>query len=246
MALSRLSLPACLGRLTLASRPAVTPTVPAVGYATKTSKTKQTASAKKPKKRKAATKAKKPEFLLGRAVVKPPKTALKGYNVYIRERFQKEPHQGKASEALRHISQGWHQLSPAEQGAYNQRAAAATVERQQAAKDFYHNLPVAQLELENRRRRQLNKKKGTKLPMLKFPDFPKRGRNPFSIFLAEFIRSPSNQHQFDPSRLSTAFAAAGQKWRVMPEHEKSRYQEMAKKDHARYQGELKTFLANHA
>ncbi|KAJ1980934.1 hypothetical protein H4R35_000929 [Dimargaris xerosporica] len=245
MAMSRLSLPACFGRLTLVSRPAVTPAAPAAGYATKASKASQAAGAKKTKKRKAAKAVKKPEFLLGRAVVKPPKTVIKGFNVYIRECFQ-ESQQGKASEVIRQISQGWHQLSPAEQDAYNQRAAAATVERQQAAKEFYHNLPVAKLELENRRRRQLNKKKGTKLPMLKFPDAPKRGRTSFAFFLTEFIRSPSNQRQFDPSRPSTAFAAAGQQWRTMPQHEKNRYQEMAKKDHARYQSELKTFLANHA
>ncbi|KAG0062357.1 exp1-like protein [Linnemannia elongata] len=211
-----------------------------------TTTTKKAASTKgKTSKKEAATpKAKKvvpakPKKVEALSMPKRPSTA---WGLFFVEHLDKVRASGKAVVPTVETvvaSAQWKQLSDAQKQVYKDKYNANLIEFKKNTSKRLEELTPEEFKIENARRQALRAAGKRGLPSLKDPNAPKR---PLSSFF-RFAQDQRKEGKFASLPIKEQAKAIAESWSKAPEHEKSRYTELARDANEKYKAERAAYLA---
>ncbi|KAF9340724.1 exp1-like protein [Linnemannia elongata] len=211
-----------------------------------TTTTKKAASTKgKPSKKEAATpKTKKvvpakPKKVEALSMPKRPSTA---WGLFFVEHLDKVRASGKAVVPTVETvvaSAQWKQLSDAQKQVYKDKYNANLIEFKKNTSKRLEELTPEEFKIENARRQALRAAGKRGLPSLKDPNAPKR---PLSSFF-RFAQDQRKEGKFASLPIKEQAKAIAESWSKAPEHEKSRYTELARDANEKYKAERAAYLA---
>ncbi|KAK3805693.1 MAG: hypothetical protein JOS17DRAFT_768347 [Linnemannia elongata] len=212
-----------------------------------TTTTKKAASTKgKAAKKEAAPKPKakkaipvKPKKVEALSMPKRPSTA---WGLFFVEHLDKVRASGKAvvptTETVVASAQ-WKQLSDAQKQVYKDKYNANLVEFKKNTSKRLEELTPEEFKIENARRQALRAAGKRGLPSLKDPNAPKR---PLSSFF-RYAQDQRKEGKFASLPIKEQAKAIAESWSKAPEHEKSRYTELAREANEKYKAERAAYLA---
>ncbi|KAG0282490.1 exp1-like protein [Linnemannia gamsii] len=133
----------------------------------------------------------------------------------------------------------WKQLSDAQKQVYKDKYAANLVEFKKNTSKRLEELTPEEFKIENARRQALRAAGKRGLPSLKDPNAPKR---PLSSFF-RYAQDQRKSGKFAALPIKEQAKAIAEGWSKAPEHEKSRYTELAREAIETYKTERAAYLS---
>ncbi|KAH7058220.1 high mobility group box domain-containing protein [Linnemannia elongata] len=133
----------------------------------------------------------------------------------------------------------WKQLSDAQKQVYKDKYNANLIEFKKNTSKRLEELTPEEFKIENARRQALRAAGKRGLPSLKDPNAPKR---PLSSFF-RFAQDQRKEGKFASLPIKEQAKAIAESWSKAPEHEKSRYTELARDANEKYKAERAAYLA---
>ncbi|KAI8869624.1 hypothetical protein GQ42DRAFT_163292 [Ramicandelaber brevisporus] len=176
-------------------------------------------------------------------VVKPPSRPLTAYIIFSKERYIVGSIKSitDATAAMKANGEAWSNLSADEKAVYQAKAATAKAEYDNAVAKFYAELTPEQLAAENKRRKTMAANGGKKLPTLKNPNAPKRGKTAFVEFGIQYRKD--NAAQLEGKRVNEVVNIIAASWNKLTPAQKKPFEELAQHDKERYARELEAYKA---
>ncbi|KAJ2540828.1 hypothetical protein EV175_006196 [Coemansia sp. RSA 1933] len=219
------------------------------------------AKVEKPKKKKPKKKELSAEEKMIRsrkALVAFPKSPIRsGYLLFFKTQFKdvgaSSPGQTiKVAEVAREMSLKWKRMDEAEKAKYGALAKAQRAQYEKDVVDWWKSVDHKLVELENKRRKRINKNirdkvkagetvRGSKLALLKDPFQPKRPLSAYMKFCKSELTGFGNG---SGARVSEYMKQIGTKWRSMSEGQKAPFVQAAHNDMAAYKKAAEQYVSS--